>query len=144
MAVETGVTNLAEINKAFKQFVKLYEGDIGKSMRVVAVKLFAKLQLNTPRDSGRAINGWNVNINKKPSDWKPPKNQSHYIALSFPSVVIDYKSFINISNNVEYIIPLEEGHSMQKPNGFIELSMRETNIALLGEISKLNRRNYGL
>jgi len=144
MAVTTGVTNIGEVNAAFKKFVTLYEGDIGKALRSVAIKAFSRLQINTPRDTGRAINGWNVTIDRRPSEWKPPANKSHYVALTFPGMKINYNSFINISNNVEYRIPLEEGHSMQKPTGFIQQSFRDTYANLAAEIALLDRRNYGL
>lgn len=108
------ITNLKEFNKE----LKIAMNDALEGSRKVLVKVstdaFHDLQDRTPKETRRAAAGWNVSINKAPSEWKPAKGKKHYPLNSFRGENrIKYNSMINLSNNVEYIIPLDEGHSPQ-------------------------------
>lgn len=133
---------MAELNKAHKEFMRLSTDDIAKSLEKVGFRFFQKLQTLTPRDTGRAQNGWIPVIDKPASEWKPETKLASYSLLSFPFGQVKFNSIIWISNNVEYIEPLNEGHSSQAPYGFTNDALRDTTFYIQNEIAKLNRKRY--
>lgn len=60
----------------------------------IAQKLFDRLVIGTPYDTGNCLDNWEIDY-------------------------IDVNS-VEIWNDTEYISYLEDGHSKQKPNGWIE------------------------
>ena len=144
MSRRTGILNLPEINIAFKRFMSAVENDQEKVMRKAGFMLFSRLQVNTPKDTVRAAGGWNVRVDAPPSEWKPPKGLNFYPLRTFPSNRVKHNSFMWICNNVEYIIPLEDGHSMQAPSGFANQSFTETRIQMEAIVRRLDKRHYGI
>lgn len=137
--------NLAKLNKAHKEFMKLSKRDIGRSLEKVGFKFFSLLQVLTPKDKGQAQGGWIIKLNSSaPSEWKPQKGLNSYSLQSFPHGQIKFNSMIWISNNVVYIQRLEEGHSQQKPYGFINDALRKTTFFIESEIDRLNRERYNV
>lgn len=108
------VTNLNKFNSDLKKMLKSEKEDA----RIILIKLsmdgLRTLQTITPKKTRRAAAGWNPNVDSPPSEWKPPVGQAGY-ALSLLTQVnkIRYNSVVNLSNNVEYIVPLDKGHSKQ-------------------------------
>ena len=117
MAKTFKVTGLDEFNKAVKKALKQNE-DIQREILVkVSMDGHRELQRTTPFKEGRARAGWNNTVDKAPSEWKPPEGQKHYPLTPFKDVArIKAYTPVNLSNNVEYIIPLEKGHSKQNQN----------------------------
>lgn len=72
--------------------------DPEKLHKVVVLDVFAGVVDKTPIDTGRAKAGWQV-------EGKYPKSI--------------------VKNNVEYIVPLEEGHSSAAPQGMATLTVEE-------------------
>lgn len=89
-----------------------------KVLAKVTIDTLRNLQKETPKKDGRARAGWHPNIGQTPSEWVAPEKDKR---LKKMDLKIRYDSIINLTNNVEYIIPLEEGHSRQKPNGFMNI-----------------------
>ena len=136
--------NERELNKAYKKFMELSTDDIGVTIEKVGFKFFGLLIEGTPRDTGRARNGWIPIVDRSaPSEWKPPQGQGHYGLNSFPLGVIKFNSIVWISNNVEYIQVLDEGHSkLQAPYGFTNSALRRTTIYIERQIERINNRRY--
>lgn len=108
------VKNIAEFNKALNKVMTVTEDGAVDVLKKVSFDTLRNLQKKTPRKTGRARAGWNIKIDQKPSEWKPPKGQKSYSDSDFEGESrIKFDSVINLSNNVEYIIPLDEGHSKQ-------------------------------
>ena len=142
---KNALQNLNELNKAYKKFIELSTKDIADSLERTGFKFFQTLQVETPKDTSRAVNGWIPTIDTNaPSEWKPPKGLSSYAPLSFPFGKTKFDSLIWIANNVEYIQYLEEGHSQQAPYGFINDALRQTTAFIESETSKLNRKKYNV
>ena len=86
----------------------------------VSLDTFRNLQKATPRKTGRARAGWNTTIDTLPSEWKPESGNKQYSLTSFNGAdTIKFNSVINMSNNVEYIVLLDEGRSQQAPFGMV-------------------------
>lgn len=68
-------------------------------LRKVALDVQKRVMERTPVDTGRARAGWGLSMT------------GTHTAV--------------ISNNVEYIIPLEFGHSKQSPNGMVRVTIAE-------------------
>lgn len=141
---ENALLNEKALNKAYKEFIKLSTDDIGRSIEKTGFRFFQLLQVFTPRDTGRAENGWIPVVNQPASEWKPQKGLSTYSAKKFPLGQIKFNSVVWISNNVEYIIPLDEGHSLQAPYGFTNNALQKTTFYIQREIDKLNRKKYNV
>jgi hypothetical protein len=112
------ITNLKEFNKELKAAMKNTTEGSRKVLVKVSNDAFGDLQDRTPKETSRAAAGWNVSVGKRPSEWKPSKGNKNYPLTPFGGEnKIKYNSIVNISNNVEYIIPLDEGHSQQATGG---------------------------
>ena len=145
MSRKNALKNLKALNQAHKEFIKLSTDDIALSLEKTAFTLFQSLQIGTPKDTSRAVNGWIVKIDTpQPSGWKPPKGLSIYFENSFPFGKINFDSMVWISNNVEYIIVLNKGHSQQAPYGFTNEALRRTLFYTNTEINKLNKKKYNV
>jgi len=84
------------------------------------VDLFRAILERTPIDTGRAIANWFIDFDPE-SD---PGEYDYVNARGFDYSLSDADT-IWIYNNLEYIIPLEEGWSDQAPQGMVALSLRE-------------------
>ncbi len=81
---------------------------------------------STPVDTGRARANWIASIIEPASGIKAP-DKSGGAALEQGAAVIgsyqlDFGS-IYLTNNVAYIVPLENGHSRQAPQGMAKLAV---------------------
>lgn len=77
--------------------LKGVEADVNKMVDKLATDLFAGLKLSTPVDTGRARAGWELELN----EGRNPV----------------------IQNMVPYIGVLNDGHSLQAPQNFVELEI---------------------
>jgi len=120
------VENLKEFNKDLKYILKrIEEKDIADGVvSKLSFDALRSLQRRTPRKTGRARAGWHNNVDVSPTEWKPNKGQRSYAKKQFKDAEkIQFDSMVNIMNNIEYIIPLENGHSQQAPRGMVAPTM---------------------
>lgn len=112
------INNMAQFNKEIDRVMGLVKvGLEDKVLKKIAMDTHRNLQKRTPRKSGRARAGWNTVVDGSPSEWKPPAGKKTYSPTAFKGLGdIEFNSLINLSNNVEYIVPLNEGHSSQASN----------------------------
>lgn len=108
-----------DIEALAKQF--LVEADTIK--RKVALDIYGRLLATTPVDTGRARAGWGVSAEKPRSD-VPAKDESGYSydrAMNpSPYMIPKNANIICIYNNVEYIVPLNNGTATRPPRLFAE------------------------
>ncbi len=108
--------------------------------RRLVLELLTRVVLKTPVDTGRARNNWQVTFNQPATKQVPYKGigkvgkllrkkagdptevlRKGYTQINqMPQFCIAY-----ITNNVEYILYLEAGHSKQAPNGMAALAFQE-------------------
>lgn len=137
------VTNQKEFQRELDKFKKVPVELATDVMKKVSFDLFAELQNHTPEDTRRAKGGWNVTVDGPPSDWKPPKGMGSYqLQTMNQGGKIKFDSTVNLSNNVEYIIPLDEGHSKQRPDGIVKPAIARITLQLQRVLAALKRAKY--
>lgn len=98
--------------------------------RNAAINLLGQLLDTTPIDTGRARAGWSMGdthgsfvpeTKKKPKGWK----KGDAPLYPRPVITIPPKGapFIIIYNNVEYIVPLNDGTTTRPPRRFVQESI---------------------
>lgn len=92
-----------------------------KVVRGAAIVADQAVVVGTPVDTGRARSNWIASIDAPSEDelLGPGFDKSGQAAISSAAKVIAGRKTgdIFLTNNVPYIIPLEEGHSAQAPEG---------------------------
>lgn len=107
---------------AFAAKVRLIPGVVVKQ---VAFDLFGRIIKRTPVDTGRARGSWTMASNKADRRVLPPAAPGGGVYPE-PSIgFIEPSSTIVISNNLPYIMTLENGHSQQSPAGMVAVSIAE-------------------
>ncbi len=109
--------SLLKFNKALKEFQDKVDIAPGLVAKRVAFEMFDGVVRKTPVDLGYARVNWNLaqdapdpSLQEAAGGGPPPLPTLGHVG-KYPSLFI--------SNNVPYIIPLEEGHSKQSGKGFM-------------------------
>lgn len=115
--------------QAVKDFAEKIGADVKDVTRLVALNVANDIVLGTPRDKGRAAASWNVSYGKVDSSVREEGEYSLGGSLAAVSQTLSQvpdgdELAIYISNNLEYIVPLEKGHSKQAPAGMVAIAMR--------------------
>ncbi len=135
------ITNKSEFNTALQKILRDNENNAEKILKKVSFDGLRAFQRKTPKDTGRARAGWNTTVDERPSEWQPAKDKSHYPLTPFNGEgSITFTSLINISNNVEYILPLDHGHSKQAAQGIQNPVLSRMTVHLNKLISAESRR----
>lgn len=90
-----------------RKATKQLDAEIGRDLDQYQRNLFLNLVKDTPIDTGNAQRGW--------------KNVAEMKSISGTG-----QSKIVIRNDVPYIQRLDEGHSSQKPTGFVKQVIQRT------------------
>jgi len=99
--------------------------------RKLALDIHGRVVVLTPRDTGRAQNGWAVSV-RQASAFQPPEGAEKYGTAGdlLPGAIaalneLKFGDTVYITNNVVYILKLNDGHSKRAPAKFIELALSE-------------------
>lgn len=100
-----------------------------KTVRKVAMAVDQAVVMATPVDTGRARANWIASLDAPVTTATENKDKSGGGAISQAAGVVagydgDSNSSINITNNLPYIGPLNDGSSYQAPAGFVERAVR--------------------
>lgn len=128
---KSGIFNLPEFNKGLAAFQAEVVLQATRIQRLVAFELLRRIIIKTPVDTGRARNNWQVTINEPATGEKNDTQASASGVSTINNVLIGQTIFI--TNNVPYIIFLEEGSSGQAPAGMVDISLSEV-AAIFGGI----------
>lgn len=106
-----------------------------KALKKTAIDLLKRVIRKTPVDTGRARGGWlafleeeNVAVNVSQDAGGNFSQEEVQRGIEEGDFEVDFRGAskrIQIMNGVEYIIPLEFGHSEQSPAGMLRIAMRE-------------------
>ena len=101
------------------------EEQVDKTARTVAIDIDRNLILETPVDTGRARAGWFPMVTNSPPTYVPPEEQYKGKKNVPPPPIPGLRKIklgekIYVSNNVPYIIYLDQGHSKQAPAGYVD------------------------
>ena len=101
----------------------------------IAQTIVADLAYKTPVDTSQAISNWVVTLGAKnvgiirphyPGEYGSTRNASAQETIQRANVVLSKKKpgeSIFITNNLPYIVRLNDGYSAQAPAGFVERSI---------------------
>lgn len=89
----------------------------------IALEALRKIVLRTPVDTGRARGNWQTTIGAAPES---ESLQADPIQAGVNAIhQLGAFSIVFVSNNVPYIIYLEDGTSQQAPAGMVQLTLEE-------------------
>lgn len=106
-----------------EKWAELTKQDIETVVKKTAIDMFSSVIFLSPVDTGRFINNWRLSIGKvdptvnleaigKSKDPIYSRIQAEISGFKLGDVVY-------FSNNLPYAIPLEYGHSEQRPDGMV-------------------------
>ncbi len=103
---------MSRFTDQIERFQAKVQARANEAVRKVGLDLHSRIVERTPVDTGRAKGGWSIDTR--------------------PEVTWIY-------NNVEYIVPLEYGHSQQAPNGMVRLSIADIVNAWPGIVTQVRQ-----
>ena len=123
------INDVTKFNRGVKKWLyKLDNEALIKAQRKIAMDLLRKIVKYTPVDTGRARGNWQVTI-AAPAEGEVKKEKNRGPVNARGRAVLNGldKPFqiVYLTNNVPYIVNLENGHSQNSPNGMVRLSMSE-------------------
>lgn len=117
-------------NSNVRIIVQSLESFTTRKVKRIVLDATANLTEDTPRDIGWARNNWIPEIGPGPmepaGDREAPEAAAAEQQQGIASIAIGYKlglGIITITNNVPYIIYLNEGSSQQAPAGFVQAAI---------------------
>ena len=130
------VRNQKEFAKFLQDVAKQVNLDVITVQKKLALDIYRDVIAGTPVDTGRAMNNWNLSIatpDRSVTEQGGVVNAVQTIkqtgALGELASLKPFQT-VWISNNLPYIMELEEGHSRQAPNGWVERAV-QTNLNTL-------------
>ncbi len=120
------VTNLDQLARRFDQVAKGLGLPVVVVQKKLAFDIFAGLVSETPVDTGRAMNNWNISVGFPDGSVTDAGGSDGAVqaakAAGALAALGGLKSFstVWISNSLPYIVPLNEGSSEQAPSGFVD------------------------
>lgn len=124
------VRNLNKLNKNFDRIADRVGVSVVTLQKKLAFDIFADIVEQTPVDTGRAMNNWNISVGTVDGSvteegGSPGGIQSAKEGIAAASLAgLHPFSTVWISNSLPYIVFLNEGSSDQAPSGFVERSIR--------------------
>lgn len=112
------------------EFAAALNLNFGIAVKRVSFDILTRIVERTPVDTGRARSAWDLTVGEPSSYVPPPLPPGAVGALvedpaSGLSVAITGESVIYVVNNLDYIEPLENGHSQQAPAGMVRITLAE-------------------
>lgn len=125
-----------EAARRLRQLARRMRDNGNVALRVVAMAVDQTAVLSTPVDTGRARSNWRVGVGSPPTGtiaaFSPGSGgssgaQNAQAALDAAKAVLSSDKLgdvVYVSNNVDYIMHLNDGSSPQAPAGFIQLAIQ--------------------
>lgn len=127
-------------NSDIKLFIDESVTDINQAIREGALEIFSRVVKRNPVKTGRSRGAWQADINRFVDGEPGEVDRSGQSTIE--NIKIQLGKFkggdtITLTNNVNYILDLEDGSSLQAPNGMVKVSL----IQAVRIINKAARRN---
>ena len=130
---------------AEKKITSYYRGQIEKAMKMAIVECLRQLTISTPVDTGRARWGWFVTVGspssevapEAPKGWKGESKEGGTAYFAIPDVAsrtnitVSADSAAYITNNVPYVVYLNDGTTKLPPLRFAERAAASAQIAVM-------------
>lgn len=133
------VTNLKSLNKKFDKIANRVGVSVTTLQKKLAFDIFAGIVADTPVDTGRAMNGWNISVgspnHETPDSGGTPGSIQGSKEGQAATEMAGLQPFstVWISNALPYIVSLNEGSSNQAPASFVERNIQNE----LGTLKKV-------
>lgn len=123
-----------------KKFGNVTQEQATTIFRKITLDLDSAVVLSTPVDEGRARGNWFPSLNS-PSSQVDEKtfDKSGSKAISQASAVVASAKLgdtVWLTNNLPYILPLENGHSKQAPEGMVDINLNRVQAQYGGTIKR--------
>lgn len=123
-----------------KKFGKVTKEQAQTIFRKIALELDSRVVLSTPVDTGRARGNWFPSINSPSSaldmNAQDKSGSAAIGALTGVAMGAQLGDTIWMTNNLPYILPLENGHSKQAPQGMVDINLNAIAAAYGGSITR--------
>jgi hypothetical protein len=131
-----------ELNNTWiRNYFEDYDEFLVDVKRVQTLEVWRELAATTPVDTGRARAGWIATV-AKPSKKVPPEAEEGQFLPTTPPR-LNRTTLIRdnfVVNNVEYIIPLADGHSQQRQKGWVEKAIAKSIKQVNKQVTSIARR----
>ena len=110
-------------------------GKVEQFHRAIGIEALTRVVLKTPVDEGRARGNWQVSNGAPAAGEVEQVDPSGAAAIAAGTATInEAKAFseTHVTNNVPYIVKLNDGHSQQAPQGMVGTTMDELRTAFGG------------
>lgn len=109
-----------------KKFGKVTRVQAETIFRKVAFELDYAVVLGTPVDTGRARGNWYPSLNTPSGEMSWDSFGEGASLARVTSTVASAKlgTVVWLTNNLPYILPLENGHSKQAPSGMVDFNLQ--------------------
>lgn len=114
--------NANDFAAALDNISKKFKVETSLVCRKAAVDLWGKVMEDNPKETSRCASGW-ILTPDMPSEFMPEEGMVIYSTPEAKDPGPAQSDVWHLVNNVEYVSFLEDGHSDQKPTGFIANAM---------------------
>ena len=94
-------------------------------VRKIAFDVFSSVVKRTPVDTGRARASWTLAVNRVDLSTAPVGSSTTIASPEAALGPVKFGDTVYISNNLPYIVPLNNGSSTQAPEGFVQMAVEE-------------------
>lgn len=116
-------SSFGSFKKSVDKFAEKFQVQVQQVVAKTAIDIFSGIVRDTPVDEGRARASWQLTKNAVDPSVAPedaaPYDVPNAVILGSRLLPLEEGEIIYISNNLEYIVPLEEGHSKKAPAGMV-------------------------
>lgn len=113
--------NFNEFSRELESFSRTFFSTSNKLVRLVALEALKNIVIATPVDTGRARSNWFIGIDTPIDDETDDTNWSSNLSTQEAKLLQPTdRTEIWLTNNLPYIVRLNEGWSEQAPEGFVE------------------------
>lgn len=130
-------SSLKSVQAPIREFAKLINVNLATVVRSITLELFTAISERTPVDTGRARASWNVS--EDTIDTTVPPEGTYTTNGTKPFPILTGRKRIFIVSNLDYIEPLENGHSEQAPVGMVQVAIAEMNAKYKLLVAKLKK-----
>ena len=122
------IANLAQFNATVQRFADSIPEKVVSLHKKIGLEALRRVVLKTPVDTGRARGNWQVSIGDPALTMLEDADRTGSDTIAIGTAQLEnLKAYetIFLTNNVPYIIYLEEGSSKQAPAGMVKMTVDE-------------------
>lgn len=117
--------SLQSVHAPIAEFAKLINVNLKTVVQTLTTEVWTDITKRTPVDTGRARASWMISEKTIPTGTPPPGAYATPATAAALEKVKDITGtqVVYIVSNLDYIEPLENGHSAQAPAGMVQIAI---------------------